>query len=408
MKIGQFANKNNISIDTIRHYIDMGLIIPKKNGHLYKFDDRCNNDLDEIIKLKEMRFTLKEIKLIFILKRLGRMTKIQKQQWYKTFFQMKYNSIVDNIDELLKVKDKLEEELEEISVEKENNHSIIGVDLKTLSLLRCRKCNGEFILLGGNIINNKISNGVLKCSCNEQLLIKDGILLVNSIENKVNEEFSIINYINNTREEFLEKICTCMEWAYKNTDFKSIENKVVLELGSGFGFLIRTIYDELPDNCIYILVDYDINRHRYLKDTLEKANCRKNLLFICSDFLEMPIKENSIDFVYDVVGTSYYCMENEGFLLEYVDKYIKEDAKLVGGYIIFDNFSEKSTIDERYRHNFIIDNIDKKLNELNYKEINSSTLSPLEELGKYEDYCSDGERLYNYLSSREKIIKNNK
>ena len=55
-----------------------------------------------------------------------------------------------------------------------------------------------------------------------------------------------------------------------------------------------------------------------------------------------------------------------------------------------------------------IDNIDKRLNELNYKEINSSTLSPVEELGKYEDYCSDGERLYNYLSSREKIIKYNK
>ncbi len=405
MKIGQFANKNNISIDTIRHYIDMGLIIPKKSGHLYKFDDRCKKDLDEIIKLKEMRFTLKEIKLIFILKRLGKMTKIQRQQWYKTFFQMKYNSIVENIDELIKVKSKLEEKLERLSVEEDENHSIIGVDFKSLSLLRCRKCNGEFILSDGNITNNKILNGVLKCSCNEELIVKDGILLSNSIVNKEYEEFSIIDYINNTKEEFLENMCTCMEWAYKNTDFKNIENKVVLELGSGFGFLIRTIYDELPENSIYILVDYDISRHRYLKKTLEKANCRKNLLFICSDFLEMPIKENSVDFVYDVVGTSYYCMENEDFLLKHIDKYIKDDAKLVGGYIIFDNFSEKSIIDERYRHNFIIDNIDKRLNELNYKEINSSTLSAVEELGEYEDYCSDGERLYNYLSSREKIIK---
>lgn len=30
MKIGKFGELNNISIDTIRHYMDLGLIIPEK------------------------------------------------------------------------------------------------------------------------------------------------------------------------------------------------------------------------------------------------------------------------------------------------------------------------------------------------------------------------------------------
>ncbi len=32
MKIGKFGELNNISIDTIRHYMDLGLIIPEKKG----------------------------------------------------------------------------------------------------------------------------------------------------------------------------------------------------------------------------------------------------------------------------------------------------------------------------------------------------------------------------------------
>ncbi len=30
MKIGKFGEKNNLSIDAIRHYMDLGLIIPKR------------------------------------------------------------------------------------------------------------------------------------------------------------------------------------------------------------------------------------------------------------------------------------------------------------------------------------------------------------------------------------------
>lgn len=32
MKIGKFGEVNNLSIDTIRHYMDLSLIIPEKKG----------------------------------------------------------------------------------------------------------------------------------------------------------------------------------------------------------------------------------------------------------------------------------------------------------------------------------------------------------------------------------------
>jgi len=37
MRIGKFSNINNISIDTIRHYMDLRLIIPENIGGQYFF-----------------------------------------------------------------------------------------------------------------------------------------------------------------------------------------------------------------------------------------------------------------------------------------------------------------------------------------------------------------------------------
>ncbi len=37
MKIGKFGEVNNLSIDTIRHYMDLSLIIPEKKGRTLFF-----------------------------------------------------------------------------------------------------------------------------------------------------------------------------------------------------------------------------------------------------------------------------------------------------------------------------------------------------------------------------------
>lgn len=58
MRIGEFAKKNDITIDSVRHYIDLGLIIPIKKAGQYDFDLRCEKDIKEIKKFKEMRFSL--------------------------------------------------------------------------------------------------------------------------------------------------------------------------------------------------------------------------------------------------------------------------------------------------------------------------------------------------------------
>lgn len=39
MRISEFAKKHKTTQDTIRHYLDMGLLISKKDGAHYRFNE---------------------------------------------------------------------------------------------------------------------------------------------------------------------------------------------------------------------------------------------------------------------------------------------------------------------------------------------------------------------------------
>ena len=94
-----------------------------------------------------------------------------------------------------------------------------------------------------------------------------------------------------------------------------LNEKILLDLGSGIGFFLRNIYEELPEECLYIAVDRDLNKLLLLKDVIERRNVKRNIVFICADFLNIPIQNYSIDIVIDQSGTSNYSFEHEEFLL---------------------------------------------------------------------------------------------
>lgn len=400
MRIGEFADFNNVSKDTIRHYMDLGLIIPEKNGGQYDFDERCQNNLEEILSLKDLGFSLNEIKTIFLFGLLGNLTHYQQDEYYRTLFINKYDNISKEIDNLTIARDKLKYKIEDLLKNESKKKFTLGIDISVLKLFKCLKCNGSLVVLDGTINDNQIIDGKLRCNCGEEYSIEDGILKVDNCFNEslYNIENNFISkYINAIDYDYLSNIYKNIEWVRKKINFKDFENKIILDLGSGVGYSLRNIFNELPDDCIYIAVDHNINRHKYLKNMLERADVKKNVVFICSDFLQIPIKDKSADFIFDFTGTSNYSFEHNEFLLKLVDNYIKDDACLIGAYILFKNFSTNSLIENKYRKNFILENIKGEIKNLKYKLVNERISEYLEEGGKYENYFVKGEKVYSYL-----------
>ena len=194
----------------------------------------------------------------------------------------------------------------------------------------------------------------------------------------------------------MENIQRGGEWAKKKLMQLDLNNKVLLDIGSGLGFFLRNIYEELPEDCLYIAVDRDLNKLLFLKDVIEKRNSKRNILFICADFLSIPIQNHSVDIVIDQSGTSNYSFEHENFLLHELNYLFKPDCYLLSSFIVFKNFSINSQITTRLRDNFTSSKVKGEIQKLQFNSIDERTSEYIERGGKYEDFFVQGEEIYTY------------
>lgn len=221
MKIGKFVEINNLTIDTVRHYMDMGLIIPEKEGGQYDFDDKCQKDLEDVLSFKEMGFALGEIKSILMFKRLAQCTQYQENECFRALFLNKSRQIEKKIKDLNEMKQRLDKRLSEHSENAAESESNIGININVLNLLKCIKCGKGLELREGNIINNQIINGKLVCSCGEEYTIEDGILIVHGCNAEIKTEDKvdfnhIIDYISATNIDYLDNVCRGIYWLQKD------------------------------------------------------------------------------------------------------------------------------------------------------------------------------------------------
>ncbi|MGF9990744.1 MerR family transcriptional regulator [Bacillus mycoides] len=399
MKISKFAEVNSVSVDTIRHYIDLGLVIPEKKGSHYFFDEYCQKDVELILEYKWLGFSLNEIKELFLYKNLAKSMNYETDTSYQSLFKLKYEKVEQEIKTLEERKDKLKTALNNLSTATKISNSILGIDLTVLNLFKCFKCNGNLILEDGIINKNQIVEGNLICNFGEEYKITSGILTAGksfeAYERTLLEEY-ISDYINETDTTFLENIQRGGEWAKKKLMQLDLNNKVLLDLGSGLGFFLRNIYEELPEDCLYIAVDRDLNKLLFLKDVIEKRNSKRNILFICADFLSIPIQNHSVDIVIDQSGTSNYSFEHENFLLHELNYLFKPDCYLLSSFIVFKNFSINSQITTRLRDNFTSSKVKGEIQKLQFNSIDERTSEYIERGGKYEDFFVQGEEIYTY------------
>lgn len=400
MRIGKFAENNNLSIDTIRHYMDLGLILPEKQGGQYHFDAGCQKNLKNILELKSMGFSLSEIKIILLYMNFGKLSGYQEDIYYKALFQERYRKLEKEIEKLNSIKNKLEFKIQSFSSRAElNNLNESGIDLNFLSMLSCFKCGRSLMLKDGSINNNQIIDGNLSCSCGEEYKIDKGILIAGAsktVNISESDESNLFEYISVTDGAYLDNLLKGLGWSGRKLEGMSLSGKVLLELGSGMGFFLRNVYEDLAEDCVYIAVDNNMQRHRFLKSMLDRAEHRKNVVFICADFLEIPIKKKLVHILLDISGTSNYCFEHEEFLLNAVIDLIKEDASLLGSYILFKNFSSNTLIESRYRKNFMLKNVKESINKLKFKMFDERLSEHVDKGGKYENYFVEGETVYNY------------
>ncbi|RAK05359.1 DNA-binding transcriptional MerR regulator [Halanaerobium saccharolyticum] len=413
MKIKEFSNKFNLSYDTIRYYMKLNLINPQKVGGHYEFDSEDQNDIKEILSLKKMEFSLDEIKEILSFKRIGRLSNYQKNSYYQNIYQEKLKNIENRIIELKEAKNALNSHLTKLKAENKNKQNDLSLNLNHLNLFACPSCGSDLTLSAQKIETNRIHQGSLNCNCGEKILIKEGILYTKEIYEQQNQEkifktdpfFHVTEYINETNAEFMDQSYQSLDWLKNRINYAGLKNKVILEPGSGYGFLLRNIYDQLPSDTTYICIEHSSELNRYLKSLLELSPAGPEVIFLTAELPNLPLKKKSLDYLIDFSGISNFSFHNQEFLPELLLKYFKENFMMTAVFIIYHKFGENNIVKRKYRDYFMYSNIRLKLKEMGLEFLNEykSEIKKIERsMGKYEEFAQIGDQIFSYQVNAKK------
>ena len=416
MRISEFAQKHNITVDTVRHYMELGLILPEKKGSHFTFNEACSADLQEIIWFRKVNFSLAQIQKIFSFKRLSHLPTAEHKEYTIAMLLRQRDALVE---ERSKLEWKISEinqrvasvhQFEPISVDmpKQLTNSL-GVPLGFLPYLACPKCQGPLKLHKGVIENDLVLCGELGCSCGLRIPIVDGIVKSSGIEPVVRDNIAPQNdsteqYVEKTAVEFVNFMYKGVQWIINRLNPSTQSRKVILELGTGSGIFLRHFHDFLPQDGFYVITDNDIARLQEVKAHLEENSAYPNFVFICADFLELPLKNEFADIVIDFWGSTNYNFTHPEFLIELLDCKVKTSGAWIGSYAYF-NPSAKSLLlyPPECRPYFDLPVLQRAFAQSSFTLLESEELGYVDKSGVYEPFFVQGDRCFQWAYYGEKI-----
>ncbi|WP_426351180.1 MerR family transcriptional regulator [Alloiococcus sp. CFN-8] len=344
MKIGKFAKKHEVTLDTVRFYIEKGLLVPSKKDSQYYFNEIDSANLEKIKKLKELGFSLSEIQRIFSFQRIGGTSTEVSRRLFLSLLEEKKGQVSQEIERLNSIHESLSKSIEKLLKEEESHKEVTGVPLGSLNMLRCPSCSKPLNISQGYIENNMVIDSEVHCSCGYMGEIREGIFIdPRAIRTKLmdgrpipsKEEYletaslENINYLHKGMTKLIELLMDYHQGA-----------EYIMELSNCVGFFLLQYISYLPEDVVYIMADYDLERIKQTKRNLERYYKHRKFIFICCDIHSLPIKKASIDIVIDYNMTKYYKAEKNQWLIEIIKPYLKERGILGGIYSY--NYSQQN------------------------------------------------------------------
>ncbi len=344
MRIGEFAKKYNLTIDTIRHYMDIELLLPEKSGGHYFFGEKEEKDLKEILQLKELKFTLSEIQRIIGYSRLSQLRYKEDKIYIRGILLDKKNILDEEKRGIQKALEILKNRINEIdSIDEilEVSGVKTGIHISFIQYLSCPICDMPLELEDGKVTSNMIMEGYFRCKCGYSGNVEDGIYVSlddedrkkihkESLDSTVKSAATLGEYVEGTDASLINHIYKSIDSIINFMDIDALDNKIILELGTGSGFFMRQFLSYVKPNNIYIVTDHDIDRIRFIKAYLEEHFLDCKFVFICSDLSKLPIKNESADYIVNYLTSLNYSLKNDQFLDNILIPKIKKGGKLIG------------------------------------------------------------------------------
>lgn len=334
MKISAFANMFDVNVSTVRHYINSGLLVPDVKNGQYFFDQECEDDMKNIIKYKNYRFSLEEIQLLFFMEKASRFQDELVLEVCTEILKHKKDELIKEKKELTKNINSLEEDIAKMPDVITVGDVKWGVPFAMIPNLYCPKCQIPLELDSAKLSNNYLFAGEIKCTCGYSARIEDGVIVSGEKrEDTPFKAFENIESVVSLKEEYSHQYRSYIAKAYlymrdqiHNDDGTA---RVVLAGPFTFNFLLEYI-DKLGTHNSFIIMDPSIARINKLKRLL--SDTEYDILYFAGDSKDLPIKQGSIDVYIDDWSTVNMLFTFDEYNTSLIAPLLKNKAIITGLY----------------------------------------------------------------------------
>lgn len=399
MKIGTFAKLFHVTTDTVRYYIELGLLIPDKKNTQYQMNQSCLDDMAFITRLKKLHFSLQEIQQILSYQRITNFSDHEDIDYFNNLLIDKKNQLTKKKEDLSKAIQMIEETVQTTPLpSKEENYS--GVPLPFVNLLYCPKCHIPLEMKHVTIKKNYIQTGSLTCTCGYEAAIEEGIIITANLYET--SPYPSYFYDKETVKEINPKMINLFEKG--NFRFKKglqnidLKNKLIVETNVDAFVSLPKYIDILEASASYVFSGYSLAMLKKIRKRIERVNPKLNVLYILNSDLNLPLKPLSIDVFLDSLTTTDFPLLNPQFPIHVLKNYFHSSSIIVGGYAYYDSSAKSlKNIPDLYpnSHEHIL--------YPKYLEINLSAngfqITQSENIG----YCTDPGSFFDYHVIDEKL-----
>jgi ubiquinone/menaquinone biosynthesis C-methylase UbiE len=354
-----------------------------------------------------MKFKITEIKKILSFKRLTNLIDKDNLEYYAQFFTEKLDDLKKEEKAIKESIKTIEVKINEIENAKKTLKTKIGIPLQFFNLLYCPKCQHNLKLYNAIVDGNSIYNGELQCDCGYKAMIQDGIVIDSEIGESVKKvlevnKFSPEEYLEQTDPIYISFTHKSFQWVMKRMALESLNNKMILDVGTGNGMVMTNVIKEIDRSNFFIATDNNLNQLKKTKALMEKNGIGQNSIFIASEFENIPLKWETIDIVMDIFGTTNHVFQEKEFLFSHIKPYLKHDGVLYGTYIYLKPRSSDMTPEFRdFRKWFMLESIKASLNDFEIEE--SSTFGFTQSRGDLAVALKEGSRIHQWACKAKKI-----
>lgn len=294
MKIGEFAKKHQVTVDTVRHYINEGLLTPLRENTQYNFSEIDDGVMDTILLLKSMNFRLDEMKAYLLVQTMFTSSTYSYLGSFKTDFEKKLLENQKEIEKLLRVSKIIEDKLSEYN---KGFSFKRGIALGLLQSLQCSECGNLLELEKPELSHNEILSGELVCpKCGKRYYIRYGILSDKPIDDMEDYTEGISemaeNYLKKNNEAYTLAVREFFQKAAEVTADSCKDAHNVMIVGDSCGFMNSAFLRSMPENArLFAILDENMSI-KLMEDLLPKET-----VIYTGKIENFPLKEE-MDYIF--------------------------------------------------------------------------------------------------------------